>query len=119
LTTAVPFFLGFSTFVAGSGGAGLPIMVDAVAVDWPGASLSDGAAAEEAFRARPSLLIFSEMLIVDILSVEGVASRELVEGSFLTEVAAGGFLAVVFGVELLEEEATGPEGTKVSLSIKK
>jgi hypothetical protein len=74
--------------------------------------LSDGAAAEEAFRARPSPLTFSEMLMVDILSVDGVASRELVDGSFLTEAVAGVFLVVDFGVEVMEDERAEPEGAE-------
>lgn len=74
------------------------------AVDEPGASGSDGAA-EEAFLARPPLLIFSEIDMELILSVKGVASRELVDGSFLMMV----FFAVVLGVEALEDEVTEPE----------
>jgi hypothetical protein len=74
--------------------------------------LSDGAAAEEAFRARPSPLTFSEMLMVDILSVDGVASRELVDGSFLTEAVGGVFLVVAFGVVVKEDEMAEPEGAE-------
>jgi hypothetical protein len=109
---AVPFFLGFSILGAGGGGgAGLPII--AVAVDRPGASWSDGAA-EGAFLARPSLLIFSEIDMEAILSVVGVPSRELVEGSFLMEVVDEVFFMLGFGVEVLEVEAAEPENIRIS-----
>jgi hypothetical protein len=76
------------------------------AVGGPGASWSDRAT-EEAFLARPPLLIFSDIDMVLILSVEGrgVASRELVDGSFLMVVV---FFTLGFGVEVLEDEAAEP-----------
>lgn len=80
------------------------------AVEGAGVSWSERAT-EGAFLARPSLLIFSEMDIVDIFSVDGVASRELVDGSFLIEVAVEAFFTVGFGVEVLEGGATEPERT--------
>ena len=73
-------------------------------VEGVGASGSDGAA-EDAFLARPPLLIFSEIDIELILSVNGVASRELDDDSFLMV----GFFTVGLGVEALEDDATVPE----------
>jgi hypothetical protein len=52
------------------------------------------------------------MLMVDILSVDGVASRELVDGSFLTEAVGGVFLVVAFGVVVKEDEMAEPEGAE-------
>jgi hypothetical protein len=103
---AVTFFLGFS--ICEAGGAGLPITGCAMA----GPDTSDGAA-EEAFLARPPLLIFSEIDIELILSVKGVASRELFDGSFLID----GFFAVDLGAEVLEDEVTEPERGRISWFI--
>jgi hypothetical protein len=95
---AVPFFLGFSTFRAGgAGGAGLLMIAEAI--DGPGASISGGAAGE-AFLVRPPLLIFSEIDIAFIFSLNGVASRELLEASSLMAV---GFFAGAFGVDVFND----------------
>ena len=101
---AVPFFLGFSTIEEGS-----PGVVTGAVENGPGASCSE-VAADEAFLARPADLIFSEMDMVVIFSRKGVASRELVEGSFLML----GFFIVVVGVLVLEDEATEPARVKIS-----
>lgn len=98
----------------GAGGAGgLPKLV---AVDGTGAP--SGVAADGAFRTRPSLLIFSEMLMVGALSMAGVASRELADGSFLTVVAEA-FFAVIFEVEFLEEVVVEAGRTRISIVSEK
>lgn len=96
------------------GCAGTPMIVESL--ERAGVPWSERAAEEEAFLTRPSLLIFSEIDIVDILSMDGVPSRELVDGS-LMEVADEAFFAAgigVFGLAAWEEGTAEPDKLIVS-----
>jgi len=127
---AVPFLAGFWIFGGGTelafSGAGLFIFgpiegvlcladADGVpclgAVDGAGVPWLEEGAGGGAFLARPSLLIFSEMLI-GMESPPGVPSRELEEASFL--IVASFFFGAIADVEVFEVE--GENGTPAAFA---
>jgi hypothetical protein len=122
---AVPFLAGFGAFggrtVLAFSGAGLFIcsplegvlcltVADGVpclgAEEGAGVPWLEDGGAGGALRARPSLLIFSEMLM-GMTSPPGVPSRELVDASFLISFFFEAIVDVeAFGVERTEERGT-------------